>query len=269
MQEKTCKTVRLGFGTALAALTVIVGALFIWQTLDIYLTGTSADYTGAHPYTVERVASRLTRIGPAFWLWIALIAVNFVIWEVFPVAPKKTAWKDPRYALKRVEKRIPADVAEDKRASLDYLEREGRKVKLLWLCCGAVCLAGIIYGIVYLSVPSHFPYTDVTGEILNMVKNLLPCAFAAFAVACAVAVYEGISAKKQLPHAKNLAIGGKPAAVNGKVYTVLHNKYFILGLRIGIGCIAVAFIIAGALNGNMTNILIKAINICSECIGLG
>ena len=38
MSEKTCKTVRLSFSAVLAVMTVIVGALFIWQVLELYLT---------------------------------------------------------------------------------------------------------------------------------------------------------------------------------------------------------------------------------------
>ncbi len=32
---------------------------------------------------------------------------------------------------------------------------------------------------------------------------------------------------------------------------------------------AAAMLIAGALNGGMRNVLVKAVNICTECIGLG
>ncbi|MBO5909804.1 MAG: thioredoxin [Clostridia bacterium] len=42
-----------------------------------------------------------------------------------------------------------------------------------------------------------------------------------------------------------------------------------LGVRIAfVGC-AVGFIIAGVINGGMTDVLNKAIKICTECIGLG
>ena len=40
-------------------------------------------------------------------------------------------------------------------------------------------------------------------------------------------------------------------------------------IRISVLALAVIFIIAGIVNGNMAAILIKAINICTECIGLG
>lgn len=40
-------------------------------------------------------------------------------------------------------------------------------------------------------------------------------------------------------------------------------------LRIAVLIIAVIFAIAGIINGSMEDMLIKAVNICTECVGLG
>ena len=47
------------------------------------------------------------------------------------------------------------------------------------------------------------------------------------------------------------------------------NSILLLCARIVVGVTAVVFIIVGALNGGANDVLIKAINICTECIGLG
>ena len=39
--------------------------------------------------------------------------------------------------------------------------------------------------------------------------------------------------------------------------------------RIAVFAVAVVFVIAGIMNGSMEDMLIKAVNICTECIGLG
>lgn len=97
MQEKTCKTVRLCYGIALSLMTAVTGALFIWQTLDIYLSG------GSRPFTREIVLERLNRIAPAFWIWVVMVAVGFIIWEVFAVSYKRAPLKDDCYALRRLK----------------------------------------------------------------------------------------------------------------------------------------------------------------------
>lgn len=40
-------------------------------------------------------------------------------------------------------------------------------------------------------------------------------------------------------------------------------------IRLALYLVAAALIIAGALNGGLRDVLVKAINICTECIGLG
>lgn len=270
MNEKTNKTVRLCFGIALSVMTVIVGALFIWQVLDKFIPEWTAGKVN-HIFTQTDLFARFSRVSPAFWVWTVMIVAGFVLWEVFPVARKKQPYKDSRYTLMRMKKRIPATVSEDLNESYLFVKREEKLIKVLWLLCALVGLAGIIYSIVYLAIPSHYTGGEsVNKEVLNTVINICPWAFAVFAVASGITVYENISAKKQLEHVKKLAAGNKPVEVkHGAIYGILHHKYFKLGIQVSIGCISVAFIIAGALTGNMNGILQKAIKICSECIGLG
>lgn len=254
-------------------MTIILCALFIWQTLDIYITGTASNYSGTI-YTRARVGERLVRLSPAFWLWIAMIVIGAVIWEVFPINDKKAVCTDPRYILARYEKKIPQKVEGEGSCSLEALNKRHKILGLLWIIFAVYCLVGIVYGIVYLAIPSHFPDTNLTGEILSMAKNILPWVFAAFCFASGIAVYEGKSAKKLLPEAKKIAtnkVQQKPApcGIYGNVCAVVGHKYFLLGVRLAIFAVAVAFIIAGIANGNMAKILVKAINICLECVGIG
>lgn len=280
MQEKTCKTVRLCYGIALSLMTAVTGALFIWQTLDIYLSG------GSRPFTREIVLERLNRIAPAFWIWVVMVAVGFIIWEVFAVSYKRAPLKDDCYALRRLKKRVTQKVGESGLASLKAVKR-GELINLIVkLCAAALCLAGVAYGIAYLATASNFPKTDVNGEMLNMAAHLAPCVFAALLILCGVTLYLSLSAKKQLPHVKQIIASAKADEKNGveAVYVtgntavadlygrwkaLSNHKYFILGVRIAIAVFAVTFIILGIVNGNMRAILIKAINICTECIGLG
>lgn len=51
-----------------------------------------------------------------------------------------------------------------------------------------------------------------------------------------------------------------PRRQTGKVFTIV---------RITILCLGILFIILGVMNGGSRDVLIKASNICTECIGLG
>ena len=90
---------------------------------------------------------------------------------------------------------------------------------------------------------------------------------------CGAAVYEKYAVKRILPAVQKVTRGQKPVERSKNAFeralAVFDNKWVVLGIRIALGVIGVAFIIWGALNGNARTIFIKAINICTECIGLG
>jgi len=267
MKEKTAKTVRLVSGIVLSIMTVLLGALFIWQVLDILAIGTAEGHEG-FIFTSEDVGARLFKLLPAIVIWIALIIAGFVLWEVFPVKPAR-AKNDASYVLKRYKKRIPAAVPQELEGSLKFIKGEEENLKIIRIIAAVICGLGVICGIVYLSNSANFPKKDVTQEMIEMVKNIFPWVAAALVLWCGVAIYEEISSKKQLEHAKKLAGRTKTEVFHGKIYEILHHKFFLWGVRIAVGVLAVAFIIAGVTGSSMHSVLIKAINICTECIGLG
>jgi hypothetical protein len=285
MNEKTGAIVRRYYGWFAAALTIVCGALFIWQVLALYISGTAPDYTGESIFTRERVMSALGIISPVFWIWIVSIVAGFILWEIFPASKKVKPLKDDVYTLKNLKKRIPQKVSNDLHDSVLFIDKQEKLLLIIKFVCALVCIGCAIYGIVYLATPSHFPKVEVTHEMLNMVKHIMPFVLVAFVCMCGVTIYEIQSSKKQLKEVKKLiaykskggeeeqvTLASTECPVNGvkaKIKKVTNNKYFVLGLRIAIGCLGVAFVIAGIFNENMHGILVKAINICTECIGLG
>lgn len=275
MKEKTCKTVRLSYGTVFGVFTVVVGALFIWQVLSLYFTGTAEGYSG-DVFTRERVVNALSKIDLFFWLWIAGIVVGFVLWEVFPVKTK-TRKICHDLQLARLNKRMPSTAPEGLETEFAAIART--KKVIFALKCAAWALFGIacVYGVVYLCIPANFPNSNVTHEVLDFVKHVFPCVFAGLLVICGAAIYEKYAVKAILPLAQKVTKGRKaesiePASLQAKVESALAvflNKWVVLGIRIAIAVVAVAFIIWGSLNGNARAVFIKAINICTECIGLG
>lgn len=287
MTEKTCKKVRLIYGCALSVITLILGAFLIWQTLEIYLSGRTGAFSGGGAFTQGEVELRLFYvISPVFWIWFAMAVVGFILFEIFTVSPQKTK-PDVRYTLARLKKRLNYTVTEDLQTSLNTVKREQLILKILRICCGALCAAAAVYAIVYLCIPSNFPASEnKTIPIFDMIKRVTPFVAAAFAVCCGVAVYEGISAKKQLREVNKLLSAQRAAKAEevpvtqsqnvtlyNKLYNklsfIIHSKYFLLAMRITVGCLCASFIILGIYNGSMRDMLVKAIKICTECIGLG
>ena len=270
VSAKTCKIVRLVYGWVFSAFTLIVGILFIWQVLDIYLGGKAQGLESSFSY--QLVSERIRGVlAVPFWLWIAFIVIGFVLWQLFPVPEKPKPVLDERYIANRLQKRLPAEVGEDLKGSLQFVQSQQRLMKILHMCLLGVVGAFLIYVIVYMSIPSNFPNEDKTGEMLRMSAFILPVAAIVYGAGCAYVILLKQSAAKQLPHLKELTKGiNKPNPVQpGKLNSIIHHKYFKLGLQVAVGCIGVAFVIAGCLNGSVREVFFKAIMICTECIGLG
>lgn len=269
LSESTNKKVRLIYGWVFTAFTIVVGVLFIWQVLDIYTGGIAAGNTS--PFSRGLVEERLGIIAAPFWIWIAMIVAGLILWEVFPVKEKLSPVTDPRYVLKRLEKRLPAEAEGELKSSLDYVKSQNKTLKIFhWLLFAIVCIY-LAYVIAYVSIPSNFPNKDKTADMLNMAKYLLPVAAIVFVAAILYVGYYKYAAKNMLPHVKKLTAGVKANAAvkQNKFMQIVTHKYFKLGVRIAVACLGVAFVIAGCFNGSIGEVLNKAIRICTECIGLG
>ena len=270
VSAKTCKIVRLVYGWVFSAFTFVVGLLFIWQVLDIYLGGKAQGLES--PYSYELVSSRLKSvIAVPFWIWIATIVIGFVLWQLFPMPEKLKPITDERYVAYRLQKRLPSEVGEDLKGSFECVKSQQRLTKILHWCLLGIVALYLIFVIVYVSIPSNFPNKNKTHEMLNAAKWLLPFALAVYAAGCAYVIILKRSAKKMLPHLKQLTKGiSTPQAVQtNKFISIIKHKYFKLGVRIAVACIGVAFVIAGCFNGSVREVFYKAIAICTECIGLG
>lgn len=81
-------------------------------------------------------------------------------------------------------------------------------------------------------------------------------------------IYAGIAVVTVIAH----IFLGKKQRTTGKVYPCPPRAAAgkSLGIaRITVLCLGVLFIILGVMNGGARDVLVKAINICTECIGLG
>ena len=265
MKAVTQRKVRLVYGIFLGAFTVAVGILFLTQAADIYFSGI--------PYSREVVSQRLSLISIPFFLWIAAIVAGAVLWAVFPVpAERPKVSPDARKTLNKMLGRTATDCdKEEYLSALQKVRKEQKTRRIVWLCVLVLLLACAVYCLVRLFRFSDYPH-DPTQAVLWLVRDLLPFLAAAFLLCIAAVIYDGIGAKKSLPYAKAmLAAAGKttePIRQSGAA-AVLHSEKFLLAVRIAVFLIAVSFIVWGILNGGMADVLGKAINICTECIGLG
>lgn len=266
-QEK----IRVSFDAIVGAFTVLVGVLFIVEAADIYYSGAADGETGM--YTRELVGARLLLLLFPVLVWVALIIAGFVISLHFS-APVKGKKRDPLSAYQRLKGRIPVK-AEGELAPLLSAHRRYEKIRLIVRCAvGAFCLLAAVMCAVYLCNTANFPNRDLNGEVLGMLANVLPWVGSALAAAVLATAFEVALAGRELPAVKKLvASGGEsaPSALGrfGAVGRVMGDRRVLLALRVVLAAAAVTLVVLGSVNGGARDVLVKAINICTECIGLG
>ena len=256
------------YSAVISVFAVAMGIALICVAADIYYSGKG---TGVI-FTREIVSDKLKALSIPFIILIGLIACG----SVFPLCEAKAKHKSED-ALKLLRGKKPSGGDGEQYDSAKKQYDKLAKIRyIVWGCALAVTLAGAIASLCYLLKTAHFKGTDVTGEIFDMVRHVLPWVAVTFVALIAAAVTNGALAGKQLKALKTLIKYGNGEAENKAEFAAVQaikklaeNDVALWVVRGIIFAVAVTFIILGALNGGANDVMVKAVNICTECIGLG
>lgn len=273
MTDKRKNLIRVCFGVFLSVLTIICGILLIVQAQRIYH---SADTS---PYSYEKVSSYLSEIAWVLYIWIAAIIAGGIINAVIPPTPSRI--RATVYSTKlsdRLLLRLPTD------SRSAFIVRTELIKKITWIIAAIVgVLSAVMVAVVVLDHGNYSSLGDgfnPTSDMLAMLPKILPWIGASFLIAVAATVYCEIASKYEIKEIKKLLVankGVKPVEKEKKTFFRLpeifkdekFSKYALLSTRIALIVVSIVLIIVGAFNGGLHDLLEKAINICTECIGLG
>ena len=120
--------------------------------------------------------------------------------------------------------------------------------------------------------PGRFPYEDVNEEVATAVVVVFAYFLQSLVYALVVSFFIDASRAREIQHIKNatvrLAKDGIKVSSDEKKECLLAKKITLIA-RCVIPVIAIIFIILGITNGGMSDVLQKAVRICTECIGMG
>ena len=129
----------------------------------------------------------------------------------------------------------------------------------------AACMVPIL---IYCADRSHFPESDLEGMIASLALRTAPWAAAGLLILLGGALLEEKSLRREIGAAKaqlKAEKGGHPAGVPAGKQPGRETA----AVRIVLLLAAAVLIVLGVLNGGLNDVLLKAMNICTECIGLG
>lgn len=265
---KKAEKIRKIYAIVLGVFIVAMGIALICVAADIYYSGKG---TGVI-YSREIVGARLKQLAiPLLFLLAAIIAG-----VIFPLYETKAA-RTNEEKLKKLVRRMPAGGESEEFAAAQKQYKKLKTIKIaVWCGALAVALAGTIVSLVYLLNTANFQGSDTMGQILRMLKNILPWLAVAFLLFSVASIVNGYLCKEQLKHLKTVIRLGrreivlpKELEILDKVNKVASHDITLWAVRGAVFVVAVAFLIAGICNGGAHDVLVKAINICQECIGLG
>ena len=166
---------------------------------------------------------------------------NVLVWTVIGLAVGIVAVIVDEILLKReIANAKKAIVTGDKNALPQPKALAKKTITVASIVAGAVAGVAILaYALAPLIIKSVFTMSQTTLYVVVFTVAEL--------IAVGFAVYHSV--QSQIPNKA--------------------NKILLLVTRIAVGVIAITFIVVGVLNGGANDVLIKAINICTECIGLG
>lgn len=274
MTEKRKNLIRVCFDVFLSVLTIVCGILLIVQAQRIYHSADSS------PYSYEKVSLYLSEIAWVLYIWIAAVIVGGILNAVIPPTPSRI--RATIYSTKLSERlllRLPSD---SKNA---YIERTELIKKISWIIAAVVgVLSAIMVAITVFDHSNYSPLGDgfnPTADMLAMLPRILPWIGASFLIAVAATIYCEIASAHEVKEIKKLLAaskgGVKPVEKEKKSFLRMpaifkdekFSKYALLATRIALIVVSIVLIIVGAFNGGLHDLLEKAINICTECIGLG
>ena len=240
-------------GIATTCIVILAGICLMVACVGIYRSG-------EEPFSRASVAAAFAPISIPVYLCLALVVADLVLNALFPApAEKITAPKQYSVMLKRLQERYDMENAEESLKAQILGEQVSRS--RLYRACGAVCaLCGFAF-LAYALDGSHFHTSQINDSMIRAMMVLAPC----LVVSLAMCLYT-VSARqksmlremellKQCPK-KTAEAAQAPAASSGKI------KYALL-------LAAIALAVFGFLSGGTADVLTKAVNICTECIGLG
>ncbi len=250
------------YSVCLGIVIIISGICFIAACLGIY-------NSGEHPFSRESVATAFKDIAIPVYA-CAVMTVIGIIFDIVSKAELSKQKPDKPYAAmlkKAYSTRTLAGCDETVRSQISK-EQNSRKIHSI-IRTIVFCGASIIF-LVYATNSKNFHQSEITDSMISAMWVLLPCLIVCFAYGLFTVIYSERSLARELELVKTLptATAKADTASNSEADNSTTRKLVLIA-RIAILIIGACLLVHGFMTGGTMDVLTKAINICTECIGLG
>ena len=246
-----------------SVLCVLLVILLSVSAVSIYRTGKAqkAEDPMASIYTREKAAEKFKPIAPLFFGAIGMTVAGWIL-EV----------KDDDADKPVKDAEITRDLTVSRVAQPSEAMKEERKKQKMLFWTGwalfALCMVPIV---LYVTNGTHFPDGNLEAMIAALALHVFPWAVLGLGCLSFSSMLQEKSMLRETAAAQARIKEEKAAGIlpEPKVKAQKKNAKAKRVLQIAVAVAAVVFIILGVYNGSAKAVLTKAVNICTECVGLG
>ena len=256
MTKEPSPRIRLIWGAAQSLSIAAAAVCLMHGCVSIYRMGD-------RPFSPEAVAAAFRPIAVPVWLCLGLIAGGFLLELFLPAASSRPkVRRNTALILKRLQAKADLDACEAQLRGDILAQRKKRTVlkrvrALVLIVCAVIFLC---YG----ANPANFHTSQINSSMAKAMLVLLPCLAPCFGFSL-YAEYAAVSSME-----KEIALLKQAPAAAPKAEAEPSGKSCrIRKLRIALAVLGAVCLIFGYCTGGTVDVLTKAINICTECVGLG
>ena len=233
------------YGIVLSVVAVIAGVCLIAACISI-------NSIGDRPFSAEAVKTAFATIAIPVYLCVALVIGGFIL-DGFLAKPTEKSIVPKQHAA-MLEKYYRNDPS--------LKNSRGRKNRLIHrsIALGLLVIGSVVF-LSYGLNGANFDTHDITNSMKNAMFVLLPCMAVPFGYAVFAAYYAKVSMARELDALRNAG-----ATPDRSLAPVDRRLLWIRWAILGIG---IVLLVVGFVSGGTEDVLTKAVNICTECVGLG
>ena len=254
-KESTMRIHRI-YNILFSIVIVTAGICLIIGVLTIY-------NSGDQPFSRESVAATFSTIAFPVYLTLVMAVISFV-WEIISPSDKEknpNAKDYPAILSNLYEKKDFSNGEVSVQEEIKALWKNRKLHIIIRTVVLVVCSAAFL---LYALNSANFHQSEINASMINAMKVLVPCSLISFAYALFVAIHNEKSIQREMELVKKL-----PASTASTDGEIVSEEKRLSPYRNAILAAAIILIVYGLLNGGTIDVLTKAINICTECIGLG
>lgn len=236
---------------------VFAGICLMAGCLSIY-------HSGNQPFSRESVAATFSGIAFPVILCLVMTILSFIFEGISPSAKEsKPKFKPYQAMINRLH--LTRDFMRCDESLRDELMALQKKRRTLAISRTVVLTISSIVFLIYALNGSHFHQSEINSSMIHAMMVLTPCMLVSFAYALYVSLTDDKILEKEIELMKQIPPLEQERVEIEKFDDSTKMNY----IRCAIIALAVFFIITGYMAGGTIDVLAKAINICTECIGLG